>query len=372
VTQFILFGGNGNIGTKVLEMLRKLAQHRSQFFDIMVVDQTLPADLTEDDYLPVWQSETNFIKSTYDEALVNEDLKKLAPGAIVINAMPHFTSKVIPSWCVENGAHYFDFTEDVSARQHVKDLQAQALEKKLTLAPGQGLAPGMINIIAAQIIQAAAYKRWKNLTAKLRVGALAKFVDNPYRYVFTWSPDGVVNEYLNTDKVVKDFEVVEKEGLDDLEQLTLDGHQYEAFITSGGTGSLIDDFDLLRTNGTLRNLNYKSLREPGHWYQMVQLLNYNRSELFDHLTASIPFVTENDYVVVYVSVSGEDKDGRQRQETYYNRFDGQAIQRTTAGGLLAVVELMMDGKLPAGFVRHSNISFNHFRETYSWSLMNNG
>jgi saccharopine dehydrogenase-like NADP-dependent oxidoreductase len=54
--------------------------------------------------------------------------------------------------------------------------------------------------------------------------------------------------------------------LEGLERFSLDGVNYEAFSTSGGIGSLCETLE-----GTVRNLNYKTVRYPGH-RDMIQML----------------------------------------------------------------------------------------------------
>ena len=78
--------------------------------------------------------------------------------------------------------------------------------------------------------------------------------------------------------------------------------------------------------------------------------------------------TEQDVVVIFVTVSGE-RDGRLVQETftrkvYAQRIDGKlysGIQVTTAGGVCAVLDLLAGGELPqAGFVRLEQVQLDKF------------
>jgi hypothetical protein len=60
--------------------------------------------------------------------------------------------------------------------------------------------------------------------------------------------------------------------LEELEHFSLDGDEYEAFNTSGGLGTLCDTLA-----GRVRNLDYKSVRYPGHRALMKLLLDDLRS-----------------------------------------------------------------------------------------------
>ena len=122
----------------------------------------------------------------------------------------------------------------------------------------------------------------------------------------------------------------------------------------------------------MRSLNYKTVRYPGHCAAMRLLLEdlrlRDRRELLkDVLETAIP-ITHQDVVLIFVAVSGM-RENRLTQETYAKKIyareiDGKlfsAIQITTAAGICAMVDLLMEGKLPqAGFVRQEQASLPQF------------
>ena len=55
-----------------------------------------------------------------------------------------------------------------------------------------------------------------------------------------------------------------------VEKLVIDGIPLEAFTTSGGLGTMCETY-----NGVIENLDYKSIRYPGH----VKLMNFFFHEL---------------------------------------------------------------------------------------------
>ena len=220
--------------------------------------------------------------------------------------------------------------------------------------PQCGLAPGYISICAADIA-----RRFDSLReVQMRVGALPVFPTNALKYNLTWSTDGLINEYCNPCESIRDGELIEVPALEELEAFSLDGVEYEAFNTSGGLGTLCETL-----KGKVENLNYKTVRYPGHRDIVKMLvrdlrLAYRRDLLKDVLEASIP-ITFQDVVLVFVTVSGE-RDGRLTQESYARKVYAQtvegklmsAIQITTAAGICAMVDLMAEGRLPQkGFVR---------------------
>lgn len=279
---------------------------------------------------------------------------------MVLSAAPYTLTPVIAAAAKEAGAHYFDLTEDVESTRVVKQLAEGAGS---AFVPQCGLAPGYISICAADIA-----RRFDTLReVQMRVGALPVFPTNALKYNLTWSTDGLINEYCNPCESIRDGELIEVPALEELEAFSLDGVEYEAFNTSGGLGTLCETL-----KGKVENLNYKTVRYPGHRDIVKMLvrdlrLAYRRDLLKDVLEASIP-ITFQDVVLVFVTVSGE-RDGRLTQESYARKVYAQtvegklmsAIQITTAAGICAMVDLMAEGRLPQkGFVRQEETRLADF------------
>ena len=167
----------------------------------------------------------------------------------------------------------------------------------------------------------------------------------------------------------------------DWKHFSLDGTEYEAFNTSGGLGTLCDTLE-----GKVENLNYKTVRYPGHRDIVKMLvrdlrLGLRRDILKDVLETAIP-ITYQDVVLIFVTVSGW-RDGRLTQESYAKKIYAQtvgdrlmsAIQITTAAGICAMTDLLVEGKLPQkGFVRQeeaklSDFLTNRFGRYYAKGLM---
>ena len=282
-------------------------------------------------------------------------LEAVAKGHdMVVSAAPYTLTPVIARAAKSASAHYFDLTEDVESTRVVKQLAAGASS---AFVPQCGLAPGYISIAAAEIA-----RKFDTLReVQMRVGALPVFPTNALKYNLTWSTDGLINEYCNPCESIRDGVQVEVPALEELEGFSLDGVEYEAFNTSGGLGTLCETLA-----GKVENLNYKTVRYPGHRDIVKMLvrdlrLAHRRDILKDVLEASLP-ITFQDVVLVFVTVSGE-REGRLTQESYARKVYAQtiegklmsAIQITTAAGICAMVDLMAEGKLPtSGFVRQED------------------
>jgi len=292
------------------------------------------------------------------------------PVDAVISSLPYYCNVAVAEAARKARTHYFDLTEDVEVTRAVRSIATGAAQ---AFVPQCGLAPGFISIAAAELIT-----HFDELRAvKLRVGALPQHPNNVLKYSLTWSTEGLINEYGNPCQAVSDARLVEVAPLEGLEEIEIDGMRYEAFNTSGGLGSLAE------THGTgVESMNYKTIRYPGHCEQMRLLmndlkLNHDRATLKRILENAVP-QTLQDVVIVYAAVTGT-QDGQLREENYVNKVYPQviagrlwsAIQVTTAAGITAVVDLVLEhqGKY-AGFVaqeqfRLTDILANRFGGYYA-------
>ena len=329
--------GAGKIGSTIAGLL-------AGDYDILVIDQN-PESLS------------NLTGET--ATLAVDDVDTLAAALrgcfAVINASPYHLTTVVAAAAKQTGAHYLDLTEDVAASRVVRDL---AVDARTAFIPQCGLAPGFITIAAWDLA-----KHFDELhDVRLRVGALPRYPSNALNYNLTWSTDGVINEYCEPCEAIVNGRLREVPALEECEEFALDGVTYEAFNTSGGLGSLCQTLQ-----GKVRNLNYRTIRYPGHAAIMKALLNdlgmrNRRALLKDILENAVP-ATLQDVVIIFVTVSGLKK-GRLMQETYVNRVFAQplggemksAIQITTAGAVCAVLDMLAQGDLPDhGFIRQEDI-----------------
>lgn len=278
------------------------------------------------------------------------------PVDAVISSLPYYCNIAVAEAARVAGAHYFDLTEDVEVTRNVRRIAEGADQ---AFVPQCGLAPGFISIAANELIGHFDELR----TVKLRVGALPQHPNNVLKYSLTWSTEGLINEYGNPCEAISDGRRIEAAPLEGLEEIEIDGTLYEAFNTSGGLGSLGETY-----GSRVQNMDYKTMRYPGHCSQMRLLmndlkLNHDRSTLKRILENAVP-QTLQDVVVIYVAVTGT-QDGELREENYVNKVYPQkiarrlwsAIQVTTASGMCAVVDLVLNGSgRHRGFVRQEDFS----------------
>jgi saccharopine dehydrogenase-like NADP-dependent oxidoreductase len=287
----------------------------------------------------------------------------LSTHAVVINALPFYLAGRVATEAARRGVHYFDLTEDVAATRAIRELAGSATS---VLMPQSGLAPGVIGMLGGHL--AGRFDELYDL--RLRVGALTRNATNSLRYNFTWSIDGVINEYCNACDAIVNGQLVSVQPLEGHETFTLDAEAFEAFNTSGGLGTLCETL-----KGKVRNLDYKTIRYPGHRDAMAFLLHdlrliERRDLLRQVLEHAVPHSRE-DVVILFAAASGL-RNGRFEQETRVGRVFGAAlrgelrtaIELTTAAGVVGALELLQQGKLPqAGFVGQEQVPLEQFLAT---------
>ena len=286
----------------------------------------------------------------------------------VVSALPYFLNKDIAKIAHDKGLHYFDLTEDVDTTNYIRDLSKTS---NSVMAPQCGLAPGFIGIIGAHL----AHQFTKVRDIELRVGALPKYPNGLLAYSFTWSPAGVINEYINDAEAIHNGERKMVSSLDGFEYINIGGREFEAFTTSGGLGTMCETFE-----GKVDTLNYKTIRYPGHGklmkFLIQELILKEKKEMLTEILENAKPPVKEDVVYVYAVVEGWQDEKLLRSE-YYKAFsplkienkECRAISWTTAASIAAVVEMVHNGDLPSrGFIKQEEISYEKFIKTESGSL----
>ncbi|MEM9708893.1 MAG: saccharopine dehydrogenase C-terminal domain-containing protein [Pseudomonadota bacterium] len=287
----------------------------------------------------------------------------LAGHDAVLSCLPYFLNGTVSEIAAAQGIHYFDLTEDVPTTEAIRALAEGGAS---LMAPQCGLAPGFVGIVGAHLIEGFESCR----SCKMRVGALPQNPTGLMGYSFNWSPEGVVNEYLNDCQVLEDGEMKWVSPMEWVEKIFIGGIELEAFTTSGGLGTMCETY-----LGRVPNIDYKTMRYPGH----VTLMNFffhellmreRRQEAGEILTHAKPTVDE-DVVYVHVSAEGEAEGRLARREfvrTYRPLEIGgkmrTAIAWTTASSVAAVIEMVRAGALSGqGFLKQEAIDLRAFLKT---------
>ncbi|HET8900558.1 MAG TPA: saccharopine dehydrogenase C-terminal domain-containing protein [Holophagaceae bacterium] len=340
----VIVMGLGKVGTLVATLL-----HESQF-------EVTGLDAVERKGLPF----ATKVVDLNDPAALRPLLKD---ADALVSCLPFHLNIALSTEAAAAGIHYFDLTEDVATTNHIRKL---AETSKGLMAPQCGLAPGFIGIVGADLA-----KKFDSLRSiELKVGALPKHPRGKLGYAFNWSPEGVINEYINDCEVIRGGVAQMVPALEGYEIVNINGLQLEAATTSGGLGTMCETYE-----GKVRDLHYKTMRYLGHFEQIKFLfqelrLQEDRDLLGRIMKNALP-PTAEDYVFVHAAVEGW-KNGQLAREEFVRAYpemqvagqEWRAISWTTAASIAAVVEMVRDGKLPQkGFLKQEEIPFDAFLAT---------
>ncbi len=288
-----------------------------------------------------------------------KELVSLMDGVdCVISSVVYQFNHYVAKAAVEAGVHYCDLGQNVQVVDKAFGLDKLAKEKEITLIPDGGLAPGMVNIIASHGI-----KHFDEVDeVQLRVGGLPQYPTPPLNYNITWSVHGLINEYIEKARILRDYKIIDVESLTEIETLTFPPpfNRMEAFVTSGGTSTLP-----LTYQGKIRELNYKTIRYLNHGQIMKALIDLGFTDeskitvdgqdviprdLFETLLKARFKQRAEDVVLLRVTVLGKKKD-QWVEEVYevidhYNQEQEMtALMRTTGFSLAIIAGMIAEKKI---------------------------
>ena len=284
------------------------------------------------------------------------DIVKLFRGHdSVISCVNYWYNVSLSKAAIETGANFCDLGGNNYIVDEQLALDAEAKAAGINIIPDCGLAPGMVSVLAMH--GAARFDGVDEI--HIRVGGLPQHPAPPLNYQLVFSVEGLINEYLEVARVIRDGKITEVDSMTEIESLAFDGFPpLEAFQTSGGTSTLPETF-----LGNIRELDYKTIRYAGHCekfktmmdlglcsseeiivdFQKVKPRKVFGELLQQHLPADGP-----DYVLVRLDFVGA-KDG----ETKKLRFDivdkqdeatgMSAMMRTTAFPASIIAQMMANG-----------------------------
>ncbi|MGB9181549.1 MAG: saccharopine dehydrogenase C-terminal domain-containing protein, partial [Pyrinomonadaceae bacterium] len=205
-------------------------------------------------------------------------------------------------------------------------------------------------------------ERFEKLDAvHIRVGGLPQNPQPPLNYQIVFSVEGLINEYVERARVIRDGRIIEVDSMTEIESLEFPAPfaEMEAFQTSGGTSTLPETF-----LGRVAELDYKTIRYPGHCEKFKLLIDLGltnseevevnnvrvspRRVLGEMLLRKLP-ADEPDVVLVRVEFRGSMNGARQiLRYDIIDRFDEStglsAMMRTTAFPASIIAQMMARGE----------------------------
>ncbi len=285
--------------------------------------------------------------------------KTLQGHTAVMSAIPYYYNGPMARAAVEAGCHFSDLGGNTEIVLEQKKLQAHAVAAGVSVIPDCGLAPGMVNILAAEGI------RRLDQTEKVRiyVGGLPQKPEPPLNYQIVYSLEGALDYYTTPSWVLRGGQPTQVDALSELEEVEFPQPigTLEAFHTGGGISTLPFAYQ-----GKIDAMEYKTLRYPGHAAIMRPirelgllsdkplLVKGQRVVPRDLFIAAVhPMLHKpkgQDLVALQVKVTGK-KDGRQTTVTfrlmdYYDCTHGiSSMMRTTGYSLSITGQMQSDGRV---------------------------
>ena len=192
------------------------------------------------------------------DARNEEALLRLLTGVdSCLNALPYYFNLEVATLAVSAGVHYADLGGNTAIVFQQLQLDEMARARNACAIPDCGLAPGMVNILAAAGIR----DLDETDTVKIRVGGLPQNPAPPLKYQIVYSMHGVLDYYTTPSWVVREGAPKQVEALSEIEPVPFPDPvgELEAFHTAGGLSTMPWTYQ-----GKVRTMEYKTLRYPGH------------------------------------------------------------------------------------------------------------
>src|SRR5260221_10171785 len=291
------------------------------------------------------------------EAKSGLGLRKLMRGHdAVMNALPYYFNYPVAKAAVTMGLHCADLGGNTEIVQKQKTLHAAAQKKHVSVIPDCGLAPGMVNIIAAEGIRQVGDAD----SVKIFVGGLPQHPEPPLNYQIVYSLEGALDYYTTPSWVLREGRPVQVDALSELEAVEFPSPvgTLEAFHTGGGISTMPWAY-----RGKVRTMEYKTLRYPGHVAIMHAIRELGLLAL-EPVKVKGPGVVPRDAFIAAVSprltkpdgrdlvalrVEAVGKSGRRAAWQLLDYIDARAgisaMMRTTGYSLAITGVMQVDGRI---------------------------
>ncbi|MGZ4817224.1 MAG: saccharopine dehydrogenase family protein [Terriglobales bacterium] len=201
---------------------------------------------------------TKKVRAVEVDARSEKSAAKLMRGHdAALSAVPYFFNLGLARAAVEARCHFADLGGNNTVVRQEFALDRKAAKRDVALAPDCGLSPGMASILAGELMRRIGGEA---AALKIYVGGLPENPKPPFNYQLVFSVEGLINEYAEPAKILRNGKIVEIEPLTEPEVFRLEGFPpLEAFHTSGGTSTLPETY-----RGKVGECFEKTLRYRGH------------------------------------------------------------------------------------------------------------
>jgi len=349
--RFLVIGAGSQGCAAAFDLLRQPATK-----SVILVDKNVarvPAFLApwRDKNLELVQLDLN------DDAAVLAQIRR-ADG--VCCAAPYFFNEKLTKLAIEAGKHFCDLGGNTEIVFRQKAMHDEAVRRGVSVIPDCGVAPGMVNILAAEGI------RRLDTTEKVKiyVGGLPQQPEPPLNYMVVYSLEGCLDYYTSKSWVLRGGKRTQVEALSELEYIEFPQPwgRLEAFHTAGGISTMPFTWE-----GKVQTMEYKTLRFPGHVaiVKPIRELGLIGNEPIEvegvrvrpravFIAASAPVLVKpaaKDLIALQVEVSGL-RNGKpagvrwQLVDLYDDVNHVTAMNRTTGYSLAITGIMQLDGRIP--------------------------
>ncbi len=176
---------------------------------------------------------------------------------VFLSAVPYPFNLGIAKAAVKAKASMVDLGGHTETARKQLAFDPQARKAGITIIPECGMGPGANITLAVHAIQ------MLDKAEEVRVydGGLPQRPRPPWNYELTFNVAGLTNEYTGTATFLRGGRLVEVPGLSEVEAVDIPPlGRLEAAVTTGGLSTMPWTY-----RGSLRVLENKTLRYPGHW-----------------------------------------------------------------------------------------------------------
>lgn len=266
----------------------------------------------------------------------------------VISCLPYEHNYRLAKAAVAAKAHFCDLGGNNAIVEKELSLHRAAKKAGITIVPDCGLAPGMVSILAARCLGQLGGKADH---IRIRDGGLPQHPKPPLDYMIVFSAHGLINEYKEKCRILRNGKMKEVEPLTGIEPISFPGYPgLEAAHNSGGVSTLVKTMQ-----AKVRNLDYKTVRYRGHWEKVRLLFDLG---FFDEEKLNGVSPREVNEAVLSKRLRSDDRDlvlcrvegersRLKRTIEFIDRYDEAsgltAMQRCTAFPISIIAQMLANG-----------------------------
>jgi len=288
-------------------------------------------------------------------------LRVLRNADVFISGVPYYLNLGLARLAVKAGASMVDFGGKTAIAREQLKLDRAAGKAGVAIVPECGLGPGANITLAVHAMSLLDEPR----DVRIYDAGLPQRPTHPWDYELVFNVEGLTNEYVGTATFLREGKITEVPALSEPEDVTVRPlGTLEARVTTGGLSTMPWTFA-----GTLRTLELKTLRYPGHWAKIEAFADlglFSERPMVVRGTRVVPRdvfhalfgprVTNpqtRDLAVSRAVVRGRRR-GRRAEaivemiDRYDERTGFRAMERTTGWHASIVAAMIARGEIPPG------------------------